>query len=105
MPILISEIHKNQPAARCGVLFVGDAILSVNGIDLRHSKHSDAVETLSKQVKNNGHPIQVRYAQFLQDGDLELEVVFVTPDQDSDDDAEVTVESEDGRRLEETFSE
>lgn len=82
VPILISEIHKNQPAERCGAVFVGDAILSVNGIDLRHAKHSDAVDILSKQ-----------------DGDLSLEVVFVTPDQDSDDDAEVVVESADGKRF------
>jgi golgi-associated PDZ and coiled-coil motif-containing protein len=50
VPVLISEVHRSQPADRCGQLFVGDAILSVNGIDLRQAKHSHAVEILSKQV-------------------------------------------------------
>lgn len=50
VPILISEIHPNQPAERCGHLFVGDAILSVNGIDLRTAKHNEAVHILSEQV-------------------------------------------------------
>jgi hypothetical protein len=33
-------------------LFVGDAILSVNGVDLRTAKHVEAVEALSKQVSS-----------------------------------------------------
>ncbi|CAI9740154.1 Golgi-associated PDZ and coiled-coil motif-containing protein-like [Octopus vulgaris] len=68
VPILISEIHPGQPAERCEGLYVGDAILSVNGDDLRNVKHSDAVQILSQQQ-----------------GQIELEVVFVAPDQDSDD--------------------
>ena len=31
-------------------LYVGDAILSVNGLDLRQTKHKDAVAILTKQV-------------------------------------------------------
>jgi len=50
VPILISEIHPDLPAHRSGALFVGDAILAVNGIDLRDAKHSEAVEILSHQV-------------------------------------------------------
>ncbi len=50
VPILISEIHEGQPADRCKGLFIGDAILSVNGIDLRNAKHSEAVQILSQQV-------------------------------------------------------
>ena len=52
VPILISEIHEGQPAERCGQLYVGDAILSVNGIDLRNAKHGEAVTILSQQVRN-----------------------------------------------------
>ncbi|KAK2186834.1 hypothetical protein NP493_187g00048 [Ridgeia piscesae] len=80
VPILISEIHEHQPADRCGGLYVGDAILSVNGIDLRDTKHTDAVDVLSQQQ-----------------GDIVLEVVFVAPDDDSDDENQV-FEDENGFR-------
>ena len=50
MPILISEIHEGQPADRCNGLFVGDAILAVNGVDLRNAKHAEGVKVLSEQV-------------------------------------------------------
>lgn len=50
VPILISEIHPSQPAERCGGLHVGDAILAVNGINLRDAKHKEAVTILSQQV-------------------------------------------------------
>lgn len=35
VPILISELESNGPAARSGSLYVGDAIMSVNGITLK----------------------------------------------------------------------
>lgn len=50
VPILISDIHEGMPAQRCRGLYVGDAILSVNSINLLDVKHSDAVEILSQQV-------------------------------------------------------
>jgi hypothetical protein len=50
VPILISEIHPDQPAERCQGLYIGDAILSVNGLDLRSAKHAEAVSILSQQV-------------------------------------------------------
>ncbi|CAG5124290.1 unnamed protein product, partial [Candidula unifasciata] len=62
-------------AVRSGQLYVGDAILSVNGIDLRESKHAEAVRILSQQQ-----------------GDITLVVMFVAPDEDSD---EENHESED----------
>ncbi|WAR07110.1 GOPC-like protein [Mya arenaria] len=71
VPILISEIHEGQPADRCQALFVGDAILSVNKIDLRNAKHAEGVRILSEQQ-----------------GDIELEVMFVAPDEDSDQDTQ-----------------
>ncbi|XP_050391130.1 Golgi-associated PDZ and coiled-coil motif-containing protein [Patella vulgata] len=68
VPILISEIHEGQPADRCGALFVGDAILTVNNIDLRNAKHAEAVHILSKQQ-----------------GEINMDVMFVAPDEDSED--------------------
>lgn len=50
LPILISDIHPNGPADRCGELFVGDTILTVNKYDLRQLNHSDAVRILSALV-------------------------------------------------------
>lgn len=50
VPILISEIHPGQPADRCQALYVGDAIMSVNNIDLRNAKHTEGVKILSEQV-------------------------------------------------------
>ncbi|TKR92492.1 hypothetical protein L596_007135 [Steinernema carpocapsae] len=82
VPVLISEIHRDQPADRCRNLFVGDAILSVNDIDLREAKHAEAVEVLTKEMVENN--------------ELNLEVVYVTPETDSDDEAEVVVETQSG---------
>ncbi|XP_071955854.1 Golgi-associated PDZ and coiled-coil motif-containing protein-like isoform X2 [Antedon mediterranea] len=69
VPILISEIHEGMPAERCQGLFVGDAIISVNGFDLRTSKHAQAVDILSQQQ-----------------GEIRMDVQFVAPDSDTDDD-------------------
>ena len=45
----MSEIYPNRPAAASGQVFVGDAILSVNNIDLRNLKHEEAVDILNQQ--------------------------------------------------------
>ncbi|VEL29891.1 unnamed protein product [Protopolystoma xenopodis] len=50
VPIIISEIHSGQLAERVGGIYVGDAILAVNGIDLRDKRHSHAVQILSTQT-------------------------------------------------------
>ncbi|GFT92706.1 golgi-associated PDZ and coiled-coil motif-containing protein [Nephila pilipes] len=65
VPIVISEIHPNLPAWRSGKLYIGDAILSVNGIDLRNMRHMEAAQVLSNQQ-----------------GEIKLEVVFVAPDEE-----------------------
>ena len=48
MPILISKIFKGMAADQTGSLFVGDAIISVNGDDLRDASHDEAVRSLKK---------------------------------------------------------
>jgi hypothetical protein len=50
LPILVSEIHANGPAARSGALYVGDAILAANGHDLKDITHSEAVSVLTNLV-------------------------------------------------------
>lgn len=51
MPILISKIFKGLAADRTQKLYVGDAILSVNGEDLREATHDEAVRALKKAGK------------------------------------------------------
>ncbi|KAL1492910.1 hypothetical protein ABEB36_011077 [Hypothenemus hampei] len=46
LPILISRIYKNQAAAQTGDLFVGDAIIKVNGEYITACPHDDAVNIL-----------------------------------------------------------
>ncbi|XP_050395806.1 beta-1-syntrophin [Patella vulgata] len=51
MPILISKIFKGMAADKTEKLYVGDAILSVNGEDLREATHDEAVRALKKAGK------------------------------------------------------
>ena len=46
VPILVSDLQSGKPAHSCGLLRIGDAILSVNGHNLRNSYHRDAVTVL-----------------------------------------------------------
>ncbi|XP_053126644.1 beta-2-syntrophin isoform X2 [Hemicordylus capensis] len=48
MPVLISRIFPGLAAERCGALRLGDAILAVNGIDLRDATHDQAVQALKR---------------------------------------------------------
>lgn len=51
MPILISKIFSGMAADKTSQLYVGDAILSVNGEDLRDATHDDAVKALKRAGK------------------------------------------------------
>ena len=51
MPILISKIFKGMAADKTEQLYVGDAILSVNGEDLREATHDEAVKALKRAGK------------------------------------------------------
>lgn len=48
MPILISKIFKGLAADQTQALYVGDAILSVNGANLRDATHDEAVQALKR---------------------------------------------------------
>uniref|UniRef100_A0A8D0GL19 Beta-2-syntrophin n=1 Tax=Sphenodon punctatus TaxID=8508 RepID=A0A8D0GL19_SPHPU len=48
MPVLISRIFPGLAAERCGALRLGDAILAVNGLDLRQATHDQAVQALKR---------------------------------------------------------
>lgn len=51
MPILISKIFKGMAADKTEKLYVGDAIMSVNGEDMREATHDDAVRALKRAGK------------------------------------------------------
>ncbi|XP_054770976.2 beta-1-syntrophin-like [Lytechinus pictus] len=51
MPIIISKIFKGLAADQTESLYVGDAILSVNGEDLRDATHDEAVRLLKRSGK------------------------------------------------------
>lgn len=51
MPILISKIFKGMAADKTEKLYVGDAVLSVNGEDLRDATHDEAVRALKRAGK------------------------------------------------------
>lgn len=48
MPILISKIFRGLAADQTQALYVGDAILSVNGMNLRDATHDEAVQALKR---------------------------------------------------------
>lgn len=63
MPILISKIFKGLAADQTQALYVGDAILSVNGADLRDATHDEAVQALKRagrEVLLEGEPARAR---------------------------------------------
>lgn len=70
VPILISELEPNGPAAMSDQLYIGDAILSVNDRDLRQSCHRDAVDILQQQTGDC--TLQVQYIA-ADDSDTSLE--------------------------------
>lgn len=59
VPILISELEPNGPAAISEQLYIGDAILFVNDIDLRNVCHKEAVSILQQQ--SGDCVLQVQY--------------------------------------------
>ncbi|GJQ67391.1 hypothetical protein Trydic_g8270 [Trypoxylus dichotomus] len=59
VPILISELEPNGPAALSGQLYIGDAILSVNDRDLRQACHREAVDILKQPSEEC--KLQVQY--------------------------------------------
>ncbi|OQR69370.1 golgi-associated PDZ and coiled-coil motif-containing protein-like, partial [Tropilaelaps mercedesae] len=74
VPIVVSEVHPHMAAWRSGQLFVGDAILAVNDIDIRQCLHDEAVDILSRQ-----------------DGSMELDLLWI------DEQADKAVQEEEAR--------
>lgn len=85
MPILISKIFKGLAADQTQALYVGDAILSVNGVDLRDATHDEAVQALKKAGKEV--MLEVKYMReatpYVKKGSPVSEIGWETPPPES----------------------
>ncbi|XP_051921715.1 beta-1-syntrophin isoform X1 [Hippocampus zosterae] len=85
MPILISKIFKGLAADETQALYVGDAILSVNGVNLRDASHDEAVQALKRAGKDV--TLEVKYMReatpYVKKGSPVSEIGWETPPPES----------------------
>ncbi|XP_013931033.1 PREDICTED: beta-1-syntrophin-like [Thamnophis sirtalis] len=85
MPILISKIFKGLAADQTQALYVGDAILTVNGADLRDATHDEAVQALKRAGKEV--VLEVKYMReatpYVKKGSPISEIGWETPPPES----------------------
>ncbi|XP_030637103.1 beta-1-syntrophin isoform X1 [Chanos chanos] len=85
MPILISKIFKGLAADQTQALYVGDAILSVNGINLRDATHDEAVQGLKRAGREV--TLEVKYMReatpYVKKGSPVSEIGWETPPPES----------------------
>ncbi|XP_077382623.1 beta-1-syntrophin [Festucalex cinctus] len=85
MPILISKIFKGLAADQTQALYVGDAILSVNGRNLREASHDEAVQALKLSGKEV--TLEVKYMReatpYVKKGSPVSEIGWETPPPES----------------------
>ncbi|XP_078109510.1 beta-1-syntrophin [Sander vitreus] len=85
MPILISKIFQGLAADQTQALYVGDAILSVNGVNLRDATHDEAVQALKRAGKEV--TLEVKYMReatpYVKKGSPVSEIGWETPPPDS----------------------
>lgn len=60
-PLFICKLSKGSVAESTGLLYAGDAILEVNGEDLRQATHYEAVEALRHAVASKSVQLCVQY--------------------------------------------
>uniref|UniRef100_A0A8C5PEB4 Syntrophin beta 1 n=1 Tax=Leptobrachium leishanense TaxID=445787 RepID=A0A8C5PEB4_9ANUR len=85
MPILISKIFKGLAADLTHSLYVGDAILTVNGVDLRDATHDEAVQALKRAGREV--TLEVKYMReataYVKKGSPVSEIGWETPPPES----------------------
>lgn len=85
MPILISKIFKGLAADQTQALYVGDAILSVNGMNLRDATHDEAVQALKRAGREV--TLEVKYMReatpYVKKGSPVSEIGWETPPPES----------------------
>ncbi|XP_039603658.1 gamma-2-syntrophin isoform X2 [Polypterus senegalus] len=79
VPVVISKIFKDQVADQTGMLFVGDAVLQVNGINVENSTHEEVVHLL----RSAGDEVTLT-VQYLRDAPSFLKLPLGSPGPSSD---------------------
>ncbi|XP_053316419.1 gamma-2-syntrophin [Spea bombifrons] len=60
VPVVISKIFKGQAADQSGMLFIGDAVMQVNGINVENATHEEVVHLL----RNAGDDVAITVYYF-----------------------------------------
>ncbi|XP_064376017.1 gamma-2-syntrophin-like [Dromaius novaehollandiae] len=79
VPVVISKIFKDQAADQTGMLFIGDAIIQVNGINVESATHEEVVRTL----KNLGKEVNL-LCKYLEQAITFLHLPLCSPGASSD---------------------
>ncbi|XP_053829283.1 gamma-2-syntrophin [Vidua macroura] len=79
VPVVISKIFKNQAAEQTGMLFIGDAIIQVNGINVESATHEEVVHLL----RNAGDEVTIT-VQYLREAPSFLKLPLGSPGPSSD---------------------
>uniref|UniRef100_A0A8C2T749 Syntrophin gamma 2 n=1 Tax=Coturnix japonica TaxID=93934 RepID=A0A8C2T749_COTJA len=79
VPVVISKMFKNQAADQTGMLFIGDAIIQVNGINVESATHEEVVHLL----RNAGDEVTIT-VQYLREAPSFLKLPLGSPGPSSD---------------------
>ncbi|KFW88896.1 Gamma-2-syntrophin, partial [Manacus vitellinus] len=79
VPVVISKIFKDQAAEQTGMLFIGDAIIQVNGINVESATHEEVVHLL----RNAGDEVTIT-VQYLREAPSFLKLPLGSPGPSSD---------------------
>nr|XP_016852472.1 PREDICTED: gamma-2-syntrophin isoform X1 [Anolis carolinensis] len=79
VPVVISKIFKDQAADQSGMLFIGDAVIQVNGISVEGATHEEVVHLL----RNAGDEVTIT-VQYLREAPSFLKLPLGSPGPSSD---------------------
>ncbi|XP_058407857.1 gamma-2-syntrophin isoform X3 [Diceros bicornis minor] len=79
VPVVISKIFKDHAADQTGMLFIGDAVLQVNGINVENATHEEVVHLL----RNAGDEVTIT-VEYLREAPSFLKLPLGSPGPSSD---------------------
>ncbi|XP_055980829.1 gamma-2-syntrophin isoform X1 [Sorex fumeus] len=79
VPVVLSKIFKDHAADQSGMLFIGDAVLQVNGINVEHATHEEVVHLL----RNAGDEVTLT-VEYLREAPAFLKLPLGSPGPSSD---------------------